>query len=430
MKLKMGEEHVVVRGIRPEEKLWGPYQFPMPYKLKDRIVVSVDVYEDDFNYGDPKLWMESRDSGVTWTKTDDSVTPECGLKLPNGDRLFFPMQSTIPVDGYRMASQSTLTPDYDFSLKAEEGTLPIPDGISAWINGQIIQAYRAERLPESLSKKEWVAERIPAGETKARKETVALDWPYLTRVVHIQADGKRFMKGIFPRGFAKIGPDGAIWVTAFSGEGHIDPKNGQYSPYYSAELFRSDDNGHSFRQHAHMEYPADGGKYPYQSGGFSDSDIEFMADGSIVWFLRSAWYMSTGHEVAPMYFSRSTDMGKTWSKPEKFASTGILPCLCTLKNGVVLLCYARPGIFVQACCDGKGLEWSEPLTIIPPDDRSMLANIPHEPKTFHDWDGICGNPEMIALDDGSALIFYSDFYYPDESGVKRKTILCRKITVE
>ena len=37
---------------------------------------------------------------------------------------------------------------------------------------------------------------------------------------------------------------------------------------------------------------------------------------------------------------------------------------------------------------------------------------------------------MVALDDCSALLFYSDFYYPDEDGIKRKTILCRKITVE
>ena len=43
IKLVMGDEHVVVRGIRPEEQLWGPYQFPLPYKLKDRYVVSVHV---------------------------------------------------------------------------------------------------------------------------------------------------------------------------------------------------------------------------------------------------------------------------------------------------------------------------------------------------------------------------------------------------
>ena len=47
MRLTMGEERVIVRGIRPEEGLWGPYQFPRPYNLGDRLVVAVHVFEDD-----------------------------------------------------------------------------------------------------------------------------------------------------------------------------------------------------------------------------------------------------------------------------------------------------------------------------------------------------------------------------------------------
>jgi ABC-type lipoprotein release transport system permease subunit len=33
------------------------------------------------------------------------------------------------------------------------------------------------------------------------------------------------------------------------------------------------------------------------------------------------------------------------------------------------------------------------------------------------------------ISENEALLFYGDFYYPDREGVKRKTILCRKITV-
>ena len=131
-----------------------------------------------------------------------------------------------------------------------------------------------------------------------------------------------------------------------------------------------------------------------------------------------------------MYFSRSTDSGRTWSKPEKFADTGILPRLCKLDCGVTLLCYARPGIFVQATEDESGTRWSKPLVVMTPGDRSALANRRVTPPTFHDWDGCCCNPEMIPLDRNSALIFYSDFYFPDRDGVKRKTVVCRKITVE
>ena len=131
-----------------------------------------------------------------------------------------------------------------------------------------------------------------------------------------------------------------------------------------------------------------------------------------------------------MYMSRSTDDGKTWSKPEKFAFTGILPRLCPLKCGTTLLCYARPGIFIQASCNDSGTAWSEPVEVMTPNDRSRLANIPIDQPKFHEWDGACNNPELIALDDRTALLVYSDFYYPDENGIKRKSILCRRITVE
>lgn len=88
------------------------------------------------------------------------------------------------------------------------------------------------------------------------------------------------------------------------------------------------------------------------------------------------------------------------------------------------------GTFVQASLNDSGTDWSEPLVVMTPDDRSGLANHPIGKPTFHEWVGSCNNPEMVPIDGKCALIFYSDFYYPDESGIKRKTILCRKITVE
>ena len=62
-------------------------------------------------------------------------------------------------------------------------------------------------------------------------------------------------------------------------------------------------------------------------------------------------------------------------------------------------------------------------------DRSSLANIVKETPIFHEYDGAGGNPELIAISPTEALLIYSDFYYPDEDGIKRKSILCRKISV-
>lgn len=431
VRLVLGPEHVVVQGMRPEEHMWGPYQFPRPYNLGDRLVVSVHVSDDDIkNYGDPCRWYESRDMGVTWHETDPENAPRFGLLLPDGDRLSFPQQSAINLDSYTMTPIDYYTPGYDFDAEPQAGVLPIPDGITYWMWGSEIRAYRADRLPEPLCRSEWTAERLKAGSDEVIEEKVPVEWPSLTRVVHTQ-NGRSVMKALFPRGDLKIGPDGALWITAFSGEGHINPANGQYSPYYSAEIFRSEDGGRSFRQHAHMEYPADGDKYPYLSGGFSDSDIAWMPDGSMLWMFRSNWFASTGEEWSPMYWSRSTDMGLTWSKPEIFSEIGTLPRLVAMPCGTTLVCYARPGTFICASLDDSGTQWTEPLEVMTAGDRSSLANIPPQgAATFHQWAGSCNNPELLVIGNNKALIFYSDFYYPDSEGVKRKTILCRTVSVE
>ena len=431
MRLIVGEEKVIVRGIRPEEQLWGAYQFPRPYNLDGRLVVGVHVVNDDIkSFGEKNRWFESVDEGESWREIDDAVTAEFGLRLPDGDRIYFPMESGVSLREYRMTPQSLHTPGYDFSRRAEPGTLPLPDGMTYWMDGTVIRAYNADRLPEPLCRKEWRMMRIRAGETEPVEERAQVDWPYLTRVVFSGANYDHILKPIFPRGTPKLGPDGAVWISAFSGEGHIDPATGLYSPYYSAELFRSEDGGCSFQRRGHMEYPADGSpEYPYQSGGFSDSDFEFMPDGSIVWFFRSTWYAYTGREWDPMYMSRSTDGGFTWTKPVKFAPVGILPRLVRLECGATLLCYARPGMFIQMCEEESGTVWSDPVELMTPGDRSGLANVKIDVPVFHEWDGACNNPEMVALDERSVLFFYSDFYYPDEEGVRRKTILCRKITV-
>ena len=428
-RITAGEERVIVRGIRPEEQLWGPYQFPRPYDLGDRLVVAVHIADDDVSsFGKANRWFESRDQGKNWREIDASVAPECGVKLANGDRLFFPMENGIDVSNYKFEWFSHKLPDYDFTKKAAPGTFPMPEGVLTWMGGCSIYAYNSERLAPEFDKKVWNAKRLPAGATEAVDEEVQVDWPMLTRVVHV-VGGKKILKSIFPRGNLKIGPDGALWISAFSGEGHLNPENGWYSPYYSAELFRSDDLGHTFQRVAHMEYPADGKNYPYLSGGFSDSDFEFMPNGSIIWVFRSNWYGSTGEEWSPTYISRSEDGGKTWTAPARFTDVGTLPRLCSLKSGFTFFCYARPGMFVRVCLDDSGREWSEPLELMTPGDRSKLANVVVDPPKFHDWDGACNNPEMLPLDDNKALFFYSDFYYPDEDGVKRKTILCRELTI-
>ena len=44
--------------------------------------------------------------------------------------------------------------------------------------------------------------------------------------------------------------------------------------------------------------------------------------------------------------------------------------------------------------------------------------------------GTCSYSDMIALNENTAMVVYSDFFVPDEFGIKRKAILTRKIHVD
>lgn len=429
MKIILGEEKVIVQGMTLEENPWGKYQFPTPGYLDGRLIVSVFVGNDTLVKDEkPGLWFTTDDKGETWREIPNEGKSLRSVILPCGDRISFPNTPGIDMSDYEFTSTLMLTPDYDFKKQATGKKMPLHDGVVAWFTGDTIWAFNADRLPAPLNEKKWKVERIKAGETEKVTEYAEVDWPYLTRVV-LQYGNSRVMKSIYPVGKPKIAPDGSIWIGTFSGEAHLNPKNGQFSPYYSAEIFRSTDNGKSFKLHSHMEYPADGEEYPYSSGGFSDNDFEFMDDGSIIWFFRSAWYGSTSKEWAPMYFARSIDGGITWTKPREFAAMGIMPSLCKLKCGVTLLAYGRPGMFIRACKNDNPIEWCEPITVIPAEDRSHLANVVSNEPTWRVWDGQCGNEQLVPISDNEALILYGDFYYPDENGIKRKTILSRKITV-
>ena len=161
MKLIVGEEHVVVRGMRPEENWWGKYQFPTPYNLGDRLAVRVNVGEDDwYNQGKNQCWFESRDEGITWTRMNAESAPDCGLLLPNGDKYYIVPGIGQNMDGYKFETNYYLTPDYDFKKRAPEGVIPIQDGMTFFYNGTTIRAYLSSRLPKSLDKSDLIVYNI------------------------------------------------------------------------------------------------------------------------------------------------------------------------------------------------------------------------------------------------------------------------------
>lgn len=117
-----------------------------------------------------------------------------------------------------------------------------------------------------------------------------------------------------------------------------------------------------------------------------------------------------------MYLVRSTDKGQTWSDPVPFDERGVWPQLLTLKCGVTLAAYGRPGFFIRATEDPACLKWEERVRLVPDGNRKYRST--------------CSYSDLIALDECTAGLVYTDFTVRDENGVARKTVLFRTITVE
>lgn len=266
---------------------------------------------------------------------------------------------------------------------------------------------------------------------KTAEETVPLDVSYMSMNAVIKPNGNINALPPYPIGHIKEAPDKSIWACTYIGA-HLNPFNKAPDVHSAVTLYKSTDNAKTFKLQSYIPFPFDTLKYPtaYLGNGFSENDIEFMDDGSIIILIRTTDVFSGGPEWNDMYYARSVDGGKSFSEPVSMGC-GILPSLCKLKCGVTLAAYGRPGIYIRPTKDGK--TWDAPIEIMSPNNRSHLMNNPPERPNFHQWAGSCCNVDLKALDDNHAMIVYSDFYYPDKSGKtnkKLKTVLFRLITVE
>jgi hypothetical protein len=113
----------------------------------------------------------------------------------------------------------------------------------------------------------------------------------------------------------------------------------------------------------------------------------------------------------PSYIVRSSDRGRTWSKPERFDSIGVLPQILSLPCGVTLASYGRPTMRFAASADPAAETWTK-------FDIRLTAG----PGTS------CYYTDLLPLDGTSALFIYTDTMYPNADGVPVRSVLVRTVT--
>jgi len=382
--VSLGDPVTVVQAP-PEIRDWGPYQFPGLERLPDgRIRVACQVGADSATaVGLPPLQAVSADDGKSWTvlplakDTRGSVScTQAPLSLSNGEKIQIKMLPPLKAD-----------------------TLQLPaEPVGKMGSYSSFTYYRLADLPPA-AREGWRLYRFAKGDADPVEEQATIRLPGELR--HVTEDvlpppwgtGHRLLRA----------PDDAVWAI---GE-DCRIVDGKFREKCALTILRSTDYGHSFDFWGEIPYQPDPAVDPKAAArdGFTEPCIHFMPDGSVLCLLRT----TDGHGVGPMYWSRSADNGRSWSKPVVFDDLGVWPQMLTLKNGVTLLAYGRPGLFVRATHDPDGREWGPRIEIVK-DTCSYCAFLP--------------------LSDDTALIAYSEFNLPDADGKPCKGIRVRTVNTK
>ena len=405
MKLKVGEEKIIAFSHKMAQMEWGPYEFPEIGRFPDgRILVKWHQARDYLaDFGSAPGFAVSEDEGETWHPIDFSKEPLgewtevfTGTRLPNGEYMMMYVPKPAPID-----AQMFQTLSEKFLVDKVNGIEPfdyrkiavhdVPDGL-------ICKTYRYVVTRENCTK----------------AEIVEADMHFPSMVVSLTAEE---IQNPFQDVRLRVAPDGSLWQLAYQSE--YDAETKEFRRNHAAYFFRSTDNGKSFEYMSMIPHhlPFDP-EWDRVKEGFSEQDITFLPDGSMITILRTGFFV-------PSYIARSTDGGHTWSEPTKFDYCGTQPRLHTFKNGVTVAAYGRPGLYIRATDDPSGMTWDEPIEIIP---RLYGKNFAELERKVNDTS--CFNPDILPLNDHEFLLVYSDSRHRDEDGSIRKSIRCRKISVE
>ena len=379
LNVKLQTPVVVAVASKPEG--WGYFQFPRIYRsVGDQFVATWYYCADDaVDYGKDMPFMLSTDKGKTWNSSDHPAPPG-GLLLPgSGDRI------------------SLREPP---SIKVSELELPQPIASFNESYGRVITLYRMSEIPtvlQGIYLNRWDRNGV-LSEIHAHLE----ESPQVLRY----ADNDVFPIALW--GDMKLLPDNSVVA-------------GVYPVFYENEtggfdasgisFYRSTDNGMNWKIRGKITYSYDpvidpNGNKRLKDFGFSEPGFEILKDGTFLCVMRT----DNGFGQGPMYLSRSSDQGITWSYPKPFTPSGALPRLLQLENGVLVLSAGRPGVQIRFSLDGKGETWTDPFNMLPYGDT-------------------CGYSDLLATGPDSFLVIYSDFRYLNQDNEIRKAIKVREIKV-
>ena len=391
--LNVNFQEPIVVAVADKSEGWGFYQQPSLYRRTSDglILLSIHYAADHISGVTPPnvdRYRLSSDNGKTWTSTSNPPWESCALTIGNGEGLV----------NYSPAA-----------VHKNDMELPLPQclGTTKDMYGRNYAFYRVAELP-SIMQGVWLT-RYAKNSTSWTRTHATMDDPRAVRF----SDNDYFQVKWW--GEMKLLPDNSlvagIYATFYElPSGKVDDPSG-------ISFYKSVDHGYNWRILGKIPYKFDPAVDPNgakRTGfGYIEPGFEVLTDGTFLCILRT----HDGYGHSPMYISRSSDKGVTWSDPKPFTPAGVMPGLLQLKNGVLVMASGRPGVQIRFSLDGKGEKWTDPFEMLPYTDLE-----PKEQVT-------CGYARLLATGDNSFIVTYSDFMFLNENNEVRKAIKVREIIV-
>jgi hypothetical protein len=394
-KITLGEPQVIVVADKPYG--WGYYQFPTISKLKDGALhadwsMHADAIE---SYGLHLVGSAiSGDGGKTWRPGLPDSSNLTGYVVPNGDMIRVFDTKPIKVSELQMPPAIGKT---NFKYRKTNFTF-----------------YRLKDMPDGRNG--FFLKRLAKGESNWKLEQSSLDDPMGVRY------SSRDLVPVVWWGDIHTMKDNSLVAGVYPG--YYIKDNGEIDKQIGVVFYRSTDNGYSWKIQGRIPFTPDItiDSMAKERIGFTEPAYEVMEDGSLLCIIRSADGdgVTNGTGNGPMYGSHSTDMGKTWTKPEVMAPAGALPRLLRLQNGVTVLSAGRPGVQLRFTKTGANNDWTDPFEMLPYESKSMQEQ----------YLVSCGYTGLLATGANRFLIIYSDFRYKNEMNEQRKAIKIREVIVD
>ncbi|MDP6505489.1 MAG: sialidase family protein [Planctomycetota bacterium] len=371
-------EPVVVALSKVGEDRWGHHQFPAISALPDgRLLVTYnDTPDRNDAYGQPGPAYVSSDEGATWQKhvPDDpllAISNSIISEVLRGEYLCVPMSPSLDVERDKIQLPRLACTANAYGQALFYRLNECPERVQEFIRS--IPAVRW--LPD---KAEWRREEVSwdtgSALARTRKNDYVIPRPYIdNRIVRV---GDRLLYPDFH--LSHLLPDGSM------------PEN------FACWCMVSDDNGSSWQRLALIAYDETGELM------MSEPSLVQTTGNELACVIRC-----THHEQKPMLITWSSGGGEKWEKPVKLHDFGVMPQTLLLGNDVLVVSYGRPGVQLLISPDGSARKWLPPIQVA---------------------DDSCGYTRLLALDDSSFLLAYSDFNWSEE-GQQRKAILVRKFNV-